>query len=59
MIAVALGVLRLDPAAFWSMTVTELRAALSVLGAAHAQERPPARSDVVQMMQRFPDRSET
>ena len=57
--AAGLGVLRLDPAAFWSMTVTELRAALSVLGAAPAQERPPARSDVVRMMQRFPDRMET
>lgn len=53
--AAGLGVLRLDPDVFWSMTVTELRAVLSVLGGRDVRGEPPSRGDVWRMMQRFPD----
>jgi uncharacterized phage protein (TIGR02216 family) len=51
--AAGFGLLRLSPAALWSMTPRELAAAVSafvVPGAA-----PPARSDLAQLMRAFPD----
>jgi uncharacterized phage protein (TIGR02216 family) len=51
--AAGLGVLRLSPAAFWSMTPRELDAALgTVLGPAGG---PPSRGELARLMQRFPD----
>jgi len=56
--ATGLGLLRLTPAAFWSMTPTELEAALrGLLGPTHLDE-PLPRSSLAHLMARFPDRSE-
>lgn len=52
--AFGLGVLGLAPAMFWAMTPKELAAAVrgrvGPVGAGH-----PARADLAQMMDRFPD----
>jgi uncharacterized phage protein (TIGR02216 family) len=51
--AAGFGVLRLSPAAFWSMTPRELDAALgAVLGPA---EGPPSRSELARLIERYPD----
>jgi uncharacterized phage protein (TIGR02216 family) len=50
--AVGLGVLRLSPAAFWSMTPREFAAAAGWMAPAAAR---PTRADLGQLMQRFPD----
>ena len=50
-----LGLLRLSPAAFWSMTPRELAAALRALLGPAADE-PPPRAALAQLMARFPDR---
>jgi uncharacterized phage protein (TIGR02216 family) len=53
--AAGFGILRLDPRAFWAMTVPEMRAALgAVLGQRGAAE-PPGRADLDTLMQAFPD----
>lgn len=53
--AAGLGVLRLAPAHFWSMTPRELEAALiALLGPVHA-DTPPPRSALADMMSRSPD----
>ncbi len=53
--AVGLGVLRLAPAQFWSMTPRELAAALSGgLGIA-PPPRPLQRAALRELMARFPD----
>ncbi len=52
--AAGLGVLRLDPRAFWAMTPKELSAAFRALGGAGIS--PPGRRDLDAMMRRFPDR---
>ncbi len=53
--AAGLGLLRLPPAQFWSMTPKELEAALrGLLGPTHADAALP-RSALTQMMSRFPD----
>jgi uncharacterized phage protein (TIGR02216 family) len=49
-----LGLLRLPPAHFWSMTPRELAAALRGLAPAHADE-PPRRAALAAMMVRYPD----
>jgi uncharacterized phage protein (TIGR02216 family) len=53
--ATGLGLLRLSPAVFWSMTPKELTAALNgLLG----PERPTSgftRSDLGELLERFPD----
>jgi uncharacterized phage protein (TIGR02216 family) len=53
--AAGLGLLRLSPAAFWSMTPRELAAALRALLGPAADE-PPPRAALAQLMARFPDR---
>lgn len=54
MIGVGLGVLGLEPGAFWCMTIKELEAALRArFGPAPGV--PPRRGDLDAMMQRFPD----
>jgi uncharacterized phage protein (TIGR02216 family) len=53
--ATGLGLLRLAPNHFWSMTPRELAAAIrGALGIA-ATDGPLARSDLTRMMQRYPD----
>jgi uncharacterized phage protein (TIGR02216 family) len=55
--AAGLGLLRLRPADFWSMTAKELEAALrGLLGPNHA-DGPPPRSALAELMQRYPDLS--
>jgi uncharacterized phage protein (TIGR02216 family) len=52
--AAGLGVLRLPPAVFWSMTPRELEAALrGLLGPASDTSMP--RSALAQLMTRYPD----
>lgn len=52
--AIGLGHLRLDPRAFWSMSIAEFSAAARmVLGPA---ADPPRRADLAALMARFPDR---
>jgi uncharacterized phage protein (TIGR02216 family) len=52
--AFGLGILRLPPAAFWSMTPRELAAAMAgVYGPARSS--PPSRADLADLMTRFPD----
>ena len=48
------GVLRLPSAAFWSLTPRELAAALEVF---ETQSSPPARAGLLELMNRFPDRT--
>jgi uncharacterized phage protein (TIGR02216 family) len=45
-----LGVLRLSPRDFWSATPREIAAAVATERAA-----PPARADLLDLMNRFPD----
>jgi uncharacterized phage protein (TIGR02216 family) len=53
--ATGLGLLRLAPAHFWSMTPRELAAAIrGALGVA-ATDGPLMRPDLNRMMQRYPD----
>jgi uncharacterized phage protein (TIGR02216 family) len=53
--AAGLGLLRLTPSAFWSMTPRELEAALrGLLGPMHA-DAPLPRSALTQLMMRYPD----
>ena len=53
--AAGLGILRLEPKSFWSMTPRELEAALSgIYGRADVHE-PPGRRDLSALMARFPD----
>jgi uncharacterized phage protein (TIGR02216 family) len=56
--AAGLGLLRLRPADFWSMTPKELEAALRGLcGPGHA-DGPLPRSALADLMARHPDKSE-
>ncbi len=52
--AAGFGLLRLSPDAFWTMTPTELSAALGAYSGA-AASGSLARSDLTQLMQNFPD----
>lgn len=51
--ALALGLLRLSPAAFWAMTPRELERALSVLPREGA--KAPGRDELAELMRIFPD----
>ncbi|MGE0764897.1 MAG: phage tail assembly chaperone [Hyphomicrobiaceae bacterium] len=53
--AAGLGLLRLRPADFWSMTPRELGAALQGLGG-RSPRQPMARREFSRLMHRFPDR---
>lgn len=53
--AAGLGVLRLEPRAFWSMSPKELEAAMRAIATPAAGEGPPRRDDLRGLMQRFPD----
>jgi uncharacterized phage protein (TIGR02216 family) len=56
--AAGLGLLRLPPDAFWSMTPRELAAALRGLLGPSSPDAPLPRAALAQLMSRFPDRSE-
>jgi len=51
--AIGLGLLRLQPDAFWAMTPREFERAASVLVPARAA--PPGRRDLAALMRAFPD----
>lgn len=53
--AIGFGVLRLEPRAFWSMTLPELDAAVRGRFGAAGAERPPSRREFESLTQRFPD----
>lgn len=54
--ALGLGILRLDPRAFWAMTPREFAAAArAVTGPASKPTARPARSDLADLMAHFPD----
>ena len=54
--AAGLGLLRLSPQDFWSMTPKELEAALRGLLGPTSADAPPPRSALAHLMARFPDR---
>ncbi len=53
--AAGLGLLRLEPRAFWAMTPKELDAALRVLIGPRMDPAPLDRGDLAHLMQMFPD----
>lgn len=53
--AAGLGLLRLEPRAFWSMTPRELAAALAAVLGAGKVGAPPSRGELTALMRRFPD----
>jgi uncharacterized phage protein (TIGR02216 family) len=53
--AIGLGLLRLPPAAFWSMTPKELDAALTGLFGLLDHSEAPPRHALAALMRRFPD----
>lgn len=53
--ALGLGVLRLPPAAFWTMTPAELTAAVRGLTGGTEPATAPGRADLSRLMARFPD----
>jgi uncharacterized phage protein (TIGR02216 family) len=55
--AAGLGLLRLSPRDFWSMTPRELNAALRGLLGPSATDAPLPRAALAQLMSRFPDRA--
>ena len=55
--AAGLGLLRLRPADFWSMTPKELEAALRGLLGPSQADAPLPRSTLAHMMARYPDGS--
>ena len=54
--AAGLGLLRLEPRAFWSMTLKELQAALVAITGSEGTFAPPSRREMTGLMQRYPDR---
>ena len=55
--ALGLGILRLDPAAFWSMTLPEFTAAANAVLGPRANHPLPTRGDLARLMAEFPDHS--
>ena len=53
--AAGLGVLRLSPAAFWTMTPRELAMAWRALNGSTASSGPLARDELDGLMRQFPD----
>jgi uncharacterized phage protein (TIGR02216 family) len=50
-----LGLLKLTPGAFWSMTPRELAAALALVSGAYGMPAAPTRDELTALMLRFPD----
>ncbi|MBX9925510.1 MAG: phage tail assembly chaperone [Hyphomicrobiaceae bacterium] len=55
--ALGLGLLRLDPRAFWSMTIPEFSAAARAITGPQRSPEPLGRADLAALMTRFPDHS--
>jgi uncharacterized phage protein (TIGR02216 family) len=55
--AAGLGLLRLRPADFWSVTPKELDAALRGLLGLSQGDEPPHRATLARLMQRYPDQA--
>ena len=53
--AVGLGLLRISPADFWSMSIPEFSAATEAAIGPAMQSEPLARDDLTDLMARFPD----
>ena len=53
--ALGLGILRLDPRAFWAMTVPEFTAAARTIMGPRASSALPTRHDLAYLMSQFPD----
>jgi uncharacterized phage protein (TIGR02216 family) len=53
--AMGLGVLRLDPRAFWSMTPLEFAAAARAILPPAPGSALPTRAELADLMSRFPD----
>jgi uncharacterized phage protein (TIGR02216 family) len=53
--AVGFGVLGLEPRAFWSLTISELDAAVRGRFGAVRAERPPSRRELSALAERYPD----
>ena len=53
--AAGLGILRLAPAQFWSMTPREFAAALRGAFGTSAHVQPLSRTDLDSLLQQFPD----
>lgn len=52
-----LGTLRLSPCQFWAMTPRELAAAIAAQNHNGMQVTPPARSELQDLMQLYPDKT--
>jgi uncharacterized phage protein (TIGR02216 family) len=54
--ALGFGILRMEPKAFWQLTLRELSAAATVVvrGHSHSRDRP-GRADLATLMTRYPD----
>jgi uncharacterized phage protein (TIGR02216 family) len=52
------GILRLSPRAFWSMTPSELAAALAAISGVYGMPDAPTRDEFAALMRRFPDRKD-
>ncbi len=50
-----LGLLRLEPRAFWAMTIAEFSAAARAITGAPPHADPLVRADLTTLMTRFPD----
>lgn len=53
--AIGFGLLSLEPRAFWSMTLSEMDAAVRGRFGAVQGEHPPSRRDLTELTKRFPD----
>lgn len=53
--AAGLGLLRLEPRAFWSMTPRELEAALTTVVGLTGAGLPPSKDQLASLMRRYPD----
>lgn len=53
--AAGLGLLRLEPGAFWAMTPKEIEAAFRGLLGASRLDAPLARDELAGLMRRYPD----
>ena len=53
--AAGLGLLRLEPRAFWSMSPKELEAAMRAIAGPAASDVPPRREELRGLMRQFPD----
>ena len=56
--AAGLGLLRLEPRSFWSMSPKELEAAMRAIAGPGVGDGPPQREAMQALMTRFPDTQE-